>query len=105
MRPIDADALIAKNCENIEREHHLRVAQLLTNIVNAPTIEVEPVKHGQWEKYDSGETWGSEEFTHWYKCSECDKDAKGRVSEDEWYSYPILSDYCPNCGAKMDLEE
>ena len=37
----------------------------------------------------------------WYRCSKCGKDANGRCYEDEWYSAPIMSAYCPHCGAKM----
>ena len=53
-----------------------------------PSSDVEPVKHGRWvcgDYYDVGDV-----------CSECD-----------WDSQMICSSYryCPNCGAKMDLEE
>ena len=51
----------------------------------------EPVKHGRWV-----ESWGGV----WHSCSVCSRippfNAKG---ED------LLTDYCPNCGAKMDLDE
>lgn len=54
-------------------------------------IEVEPVRHGQW-KFDINP------YTHtWnYKCS--GKDGCGCFVTDD-------TDYCPNCGAKMDLED
>ena len=61
-----------------------RVLHLLEE---APTIEAEPVKHGKWiEKYCS-----------WY-CSECGKSGyKGYIPAKP-------SDFCPNCGARMDGE-
>ena len=48
-----------------------------------PKVEAEPVRHGHW-----GEEW----FDHKHKivCSVCECFA------DKW------TDYCPNCGAKMD---
>lgn len=56
-------------------------------IEDAPLIEAEPVRHGVWvcgDYYDIGDV-----------CSECDWDSL--VS-------PCDYRYCPNCGAKMDLE-
>lgn len=64
--------------------------------------EMAEVKHGEWVAYETEDTYGSDDSKTWYKCSECGKDAHGRCPEDEWYSYPIQSPYCPNCGAKMD---
>ena len=55
-----------------------------------PTIEAEPVKHGKWEE-------GSTSIRT--KCSNCKK---------EYFNTTILeirkSNYCPNCGARMDGE-
>ena len=48
-----------------------------------PTADVAPVVHGRWEPYRK----------NLGKCSEC-----GEVVQ-------IRSNYCPNCGAKMDLTE
>ena len=56
-------------------------------VKNAPTIDAEPVKHGQWE-YDP-------EYDE-YNCTFCNDYS---AYEDE------RTHYCPNCGAKMDLEE
>ena len=51
---------------------------------SAPTVEV---AHGRW-------TWcGTDKWNDAYLCSEC-----GKWEIDD-------SNYCPNCGAKMDLEE
>ena len=55
---------------------------------------------GEWIPYES-ESYGGNDETTWYKCSNCGKDAYGRCWDDEWYSMPICSEYCPNCGAKM----
>ena len=55
---------------------------------------------GEWIPYES-ESYGCDDETTWYKCSNCGKDAYGRCWEDDWYSMPIRSKYCPNCGANM----
>ena len=53
-----------------------------------PAADVAPVKHGRWIEH--------KHFNHdhyidsTYECSEC------KVEE------PLTSDYCPNCGARMD---
>ena len=58
-------------------------------IEDAPLIEVEPVRHGWWgthsDRPDS------------LICSVC------KCGFDMWKHDP--HNYCPNCGAKMDLEE
>ena len=48
-----------------------------------PTADVAPVVHGRWEPYRK----------NLGKCSECGEFVQ------------IRSNYCPNCGAKMDLTE
>ena len=55
------------------------------------TSDVEPVRHGRWEK-QSG----------LYSCSECGRTCPYDVQADviEYWA----CNYCPNCGAKMDLE-
>lgn len=52
-----------------------------------PTIEAEPVRHGHWIWL---EPYGAL-FTHRRKCSEC-----GDIKAQE------ESNFCPNCGARMD---
>ena len=53
----------------------------------APTVDAEPVRHGEWLKDGSIGAIGN-------YCSLCDM----RVKPDANYNY------CPNCGAKMDAE-
>ena len=50
------------------------------------TVDAEPVRHGSWKK---------DKYTK--ECSEC-KSTYWRREGVEW-------NYCPECGAKMDLEE
>lgn len=56
-----------------------------------PTVDAVPVVHGRWIPHEDedGEHYGD-------KCSEC----------GEWYVMPFRkTNFCPNCGAKMDGKE
>lgn len=115
MRLIDLDALIAKNCENIETEHHMRVAQLLTNIVNAPTISPDSLRpKGRWILTAHEERCNCR-WNVTAECSECHHD-KGEIyagfvcglrkdlAEEvilESAESVKLDNFCPNCGADM----
>lgn len=59
-------------------------------VKNAPTVTQESfVKHGKWE-YEHG-AW---------QCSQCAEDNPYGID----FEARKFSNYCPNCGAKMDLE-
>lgn len=61
-----------------------------------PTADVAPVRHGKWLEWFPGDfalIMTGEEML--YRCSSCD----AKYSDAEGYKY------CPNCGARMDLEE
>ena len=61
-------------------------------IDNAPAADVAPVRHGRWIHTDLAAHWlGKDE------CSECTYHEKDRSDLSHF-------NYCPNCGAKMDLE-
>jgi hypothetical protein len=77
------------------REGAEDIADLL--IANGVTVQ----ERGHWVSYESDEPYGCADDKEWHRCSKCGKDAYGRCHEDEWYSAPILSAYCPHCGAKM----
>lgn len=105
MRGEDIHAILSKFAEVISNEEpsqaryeKIALLQDLDREIKAasPTIEVEPVRHGRWisEKCNhkpcrikNPEKWVT------YKCSVCGY-SNGRKQ----------SNYCPNCGAKMDLE-
>ena len=58
-----------------------------------PGADVAPVRHGRWVKiYENGEP-KVEQHQVGVFCSKCMNVPKDRFTE---------SDYCPNCGAKMD---
>ena len=56
------------------------------DIINAPTIEAEPVKHGRCE-YCCGATYTDKPF---------------KVITQSGREVKVQFNYCPNCGAKMD---
>ena len=51
--------------------------------------DVAPVRHGWWTWNEEGEI----DWEQFYRCSNC--------GDKEYWE----SNFCPNCGAKMDLEE
>lgn len=68
--------------------YNIALAQMFENIDQLPAADVSPVQHGRWEyKYQSGTV-----------------PKRGFVSSccDRWVER--RTDYCPYCGAKMDLE-
>lgn len=54
-----------------------------------PAADVAPVRHGRWINGDQ-------------YCPICKKDKFRGLDADIWSDWK--PDYCPNCGAKMDLE-
>lgn len=78
-RYIDKEELIRTIYKNPAKGVNQRWAQLLMCILDAPVVDVVPVKYGKWERTTSD-----------YECSEC------------YYPMDYITSYCPNCGAKMD---
>lgn len=65
-----------------------------------PVSEVEPVKHAYWKSFVGSAYHGLDEYDEpifrkvlVHHCSRCNRKTV------------IKEKYCPNCGAKMDLEE
>ena len=61
-----------------------------------PTIDAVPVVHGKWEWLSS--TYDRTPCEMRYRCSKC-------YHETITHDHAPWEKYCPNCGAKMDLEE
>lgn len=91
MRLIDAEKL----------KHHYAwwgqdypIKEIFDEIIHRqPTVDAEIVKHGKWIS-------GAEDFTcrnYKYECSCCECYFNLSDGDGDYY-------YCPNCGAKMDLE-
>ena len=73
---IEMEAVIEKNHGGVV---------YIDDIKNIPAADVAPVRHGRWLCVDTD----TEQF---FLCNRCKK-------KEYWES-----DYCPNCGCKMDLE-
>lgn len=68
-----------------------------SEIVAAQEDDTSPVKHGFWQGESDGYADGNPVIDMWH-CSCC-----GKLFE-EWETKPTWK-YCPNCGARMDLNE
>ena len=91
IRPIDGNALIelingGYDLDFDEVQETKR--ELLRMIMEQPTVDAVPVRHGKWEKIPS-----SYEVT--YACSEC-----GEKTDETIMGLPRYV-YCPMCGARM----
>lgn len=92
MRLIDADRLKRQ----VEGRSWRAKGKMVELIDNSPTVE--PAKHGRWIVVSDG--YGNGDATaHICECSEC---------KDTIWVYKKATrrwNYCPNCGARMDLKE
>ena len=89
MRLIDVEPIIrfiedGLNNSDKKKAFGYDAIEILSEIEYAPTVDAVPVVSGRWNDVDYGLA---------YQCSVCGHST-------EWQ----LSDYCPNCGAKMDGE-
>ena len=103
MRLIDADEMAVQESEAYlkvnTREDISPITQGINSVVhrkiqeliaNTPTIEAEPVRHGEWAfKHPNG-----------WACSECGE--WGLMIDNRGI---CKSNYCPHCGAKMDGDD
>ena len=66
------------------------VTGAVLEVKNAPAADVAPVVHGRWEK--------ASETMPIYRCSICNERNLFKNGDN------VFSNYCPNCGARMDGE-
>lgn len=59
-----------------------------SDIMKFPTVDAQPVKHGQWVLCDDG----------YVRCSECK--SKAFIENDE----TIITDFCHGCGTDMRMD-
>lgn len=88
--------------EYIEKNHLINIIINSTTLYNStvlklikiePAADVQEVKHGKWELIDECANEG-------VYCSNCHK----KVYRAKYANQKVKSNYCPNCGAKMDKE-
>ena len=76
MKLIDADAFMRFTHEQLSLDETFDADDIWKMIAEQPTIEAQPVVHGEWENE--------------CRCSEC--------GQFDW----AKPNFCPNCGAKME---
>ncbi len=88
-RYIDADVLI----DDLIHNRSFYPALVASAIKNTPTADVVEVRHGEW--IEKPNPWG-QDGSHTYVCTECDEQISilGRKPK-----------FCPECGAKMNVEQ
>ena len=67
----------------------------MEKVCSAPVADVAPVVHGRWISWEEAGNFVPSPDRH--ECSVCHDAAQVLVN-----GFELLSDYCPNCGAKMD---
>ena len=80
---------------------HSGIADIIGSAIEfLPAADVAPVKHGTWIEVEGDKLVGidsnGKDMYRYYRYNICAKCGKRNV---------IKSNFCPNCGAKMDLEE
>ena len=104
---IDREAAI-KLCNDLSQDGFLAVnTKYMTDMLSAiSTADVAPVRRGRWISDHPGKRFGTVvrldkdgcpvDSCH---CSEC---GEWLTASDE---YPVTGRYCPNCGAKMEVDD
>lgn len=97
---IDRGTAIAKLTALEVTEQNATMVDAKRVLVDIPGVDVAPVVHGWWESVDSSYwRWTSSNavsVSHTtYRCGRCG-----------WGTGTVVkTNYCPNCGAKMDEKE
>ena len=95
MRPIDADAFMDRVLPECKYPELLKKA-----VDEQPTIEAEPVRHGEWH-----ECWHTATVCASI-CTNCGKAAtQSRVIVGQELMTNVRYPLCPNCGARMDATD
>lgn len=81
--------LCLKNLEIINGRCYVNIEELLNLVDGIPAADVEPVRSGRWGKKQGG-------FWEFAACSLCGEKTP---------TVGITPNFCPNCGAKMDLTD
>ena len=91
-RYIDADIVLDRLPNDLPYK-----ASVKRVLMSAPTADVEEVKHGEW----------LQGINNSKVCSICGKEPLYTASGTAFATtfYRVKSNYCPNCGAKMDGKE
>jgi len=98
---VDAEAMLNR-CKELTDNSTITRAHLIVDasrkwfeafIKTQPAVDVAEVKHGKWVEQAKVRKDGEVRLVYW-QCSLCG-----------CFLGTNTANYCPNCGAKMDLEE
>ena len=78
----------------LNKGHHAGIAWARRLCADAPAVDATPVAHARWE-INHGMI--NPKYKNRKRCSRC-----GDISPSDMCCREMLTDYCPNCGAKMD---
>lgn len=103
MRLIDADTIFPNGCVTVwECDGAMTADGILKAIKDAPTVDAEPVRHGEWVDGRCSECGTEAPSTSWDDTVyDYDWEENLRYSHTETHTEYSVTDYCPNCGAKM----
>lgn len=95
VRNAKPDRTVNTGCDGDWADAYYYNTTIIRAIESVPSADVSPVVHGQWQIIEDDILCDT-----WIKCSVCGNEHETAYEQDlSSYSY------CPNCGAKMDLEE
>ena len=72
------------------RAYNAAIADAKRALTKMPAENVAPARYGEWLRH-----YCDEGYPDGYVCDKC----------GEWYVFDRLPNYCPECGAKMEIEE
>lgn len=90
--PVDPENDGSDGCTIVTQNLSFTSDEIEALVDSIPAADVEPVVHGEWMRYRN---------ELWCYCSVCLEDALMSRSTGE----EVLSETCPNCGAKMDRKK
>ena len=99
---IDRDKIFEKVTELYRYSRgdvHIAYRELLTYILDMPTVDVKSMEHGEWKYYKNNDIY------YVFKCTNCNKDIELELCELNEDDMPDGWHFCPNCGARMDSKE
>lgn len=95
--PVDPENDGSDGATPIYPEQNYSNNEIESILCEVPAADVEPVRHGRWVRTD--DDWNS---LTTFQCTVCGEEFCFEIDED----FELLNyNYCPNCGAKMDLED
>ena len=83
----------------LNKNGHVPLPVIRQNIMDIPAADVAPVRHGRWL---NKKEWHLGRWVAWLECSCC---GEHDYNAEMYEMLPFgagPSNYCPNCGAKMD---